>query len=115
MAENNTPKNTPNRTTSRKRVLFPGIIVHGQGVYTCDCLLRDVSPEGARIVVKGHPEIPERFFLINIKEGMAHDARRMWSKGQEIGVKFESAIPLGSNTDLAFRKLRQLWLAKLPH
>ena len=102
------------RSNSRKRVLLPGLIVHGHGAFTCDCVLRDVSPTGARIIIREHVQIPERFYLINIRDGVAHDAYRIWGKGRETGVKFESVIPLAANADPAFQRLRQLWLAKVP-
>jgi len=102
------------RPASRRRVLLPGLIVYGNGAYTCDCTFRSLSVSGARIAMTQHLELPERFYLINIRDGLAYDARRVWRNGVGVGVRFDSSVPLASNTDLVFGRLKDLWLAKVP-
>ena len=116
MAENVNPPTelTNRRSASRRRTLLPGLIVYANGAQTCDCLLRDLTATGARIVLTQFLQLPDHFQLINIRDGIAYCARLVWVKGGEMGVKFETVISLSSNTELATERLKKLWLAKAP-
>jgi hypothetical protein len=100
------------RSSSRRRILFPGLIVYGSGTFTCDCSFRSLSATGARISIAAKQQFGGRFYVINIRDGIAYDAQVIWNKGSEVGIKFESAISLSTNTDLGFSRLKNLWLAK---
>jgi hypothetical protein len=56
--------------------------------------------------------LPSRFHLINVKDGVAHGARRIWNKGSDIGVKFDSTVSLSARPDVVLDRLKKLWLAK---
>jgi hypothetical protein len=117
MADHTLKLKTPPRDrkpSSRQRVLLRGLIVYGAGTFTCDCVFRNLTANGARIAVKQLFQIPERFYLINIRDGIAYDASVVWNRSLDIGVKFQSQLPLNSNEDLTYRRLRKLWLAKAP-
>jgi hypothetical protein len=116
MAEDDGSRSGPSdhRSASRRRVLLPGLVVYGNGTYTCDCTFRSLSVSGARIAMTQHLELPERFYLSNIRDGVAYDAQLVWRNGAEVGVRFGSSVPLASNTDLVFGRLKELWLAKVP-
>lgn len=105
---------TDNRRVSRSRVLLTGLIVYGGGMFTCDCKFRSLSASGARIAVAQHMPFPDRFYLINIRDGVAYDVVVVWNKGLELGVKIESALSLTAKTGYAIERLKQLWLAKAP-
>jgi hypothetical protein len=102
------------RPTPRRRVLLPGLMVYANGTQTCDCTLRDLTPGGARVIVRHLPQLPQYFHLINIRDGVAYNTRLVWIKGQELGVSFEAVIPLAGSTELAAQRLKKLWLAKAP-
>ena len=116
MVEGNGPKSqrSDQRSTSRRRVFLPGLMGYGNGAYTCDCIIRNLSDTGTRIVMTQHLEIPERFYLINIRDGVAYDAQLVWRNGADVGIRFDSSVSLAANTDLVFRRLKELWLAKAP-
>lgn len=100
------------RPASRRRVLLPGLIVYAQGAYTCDCKFRSLSASGARIVVSELLQFPDRFHVINVRDGVAYNARLVWNKGLEIGIKIESVLPLTGKDDFLLGRLKKLWLAK---
>jgi hypothetical protein len=100
------------RPARRRRVLLPGMIVFGNGTFTCDCNIRSLSATGARISVAGQHHFGGRVFLINIREGLAYDAQVIWSKDTDIGLKFNAMIALSTTTDPGFSRLKKLWLAK---
>ena len=101
------------RSAGRRRVLLPGLVVYRAGAYTCECTIRSLSPSGARIAMSEHLEIPERFYLLNVRDGVAYDAQVVWRDCTNVGVRFDSTILLAPNTDLVVRRLRELWLAKV--
>ena len=101
------------RPSPRKRVLLPGLIVYGNDTFTCDCKFRNLSDTGARVNLAHLTPLPRRFYLINVRDGVAHRARLVWNKGLEMGVNYESALSLSAKPDIVFERLKKLWLAKL--
>ena len=106
------PREFDRRPEARKRVLLSGLIVYGHGAITCDCTIKNLSTSGARIKLPYLVALPDRFHVIKVRQGVAHSARVVWNKGLEMGVKFDAAVSLSANTDIAFERLRKLWLAK---
>jgi len=100
------------RPTSRKRVLLSGLIVYGHGAFTCDCKYRNLSVAGARITLAYPLQLPSRFHLINVKDGIAHNAHIVWKKGLDFGVRFDATISLSAKPDVVIERLKKLWLAK---
>lgn len=100
------------KPSPRPRVLLRGLIVYGEGSFTCDCVFRNLTANGARIQVDQLFQISPRFYLINIRDGVAYDARVVWNKGLQIGVKFDAVISLSIDNDAVLRRLKKLWLAK---
>jgi hypothetical protein len=108
-------KHADRKPTPRPRVLLRGLIVYGAGVFTCGCVFRDLTTKGARIAVDQLFQISERFYLINIRDGVAYDAHVVWNRGLDIGVEFDGVISLSNDNDLVLRRLKKLWLAQSPH
>src|SRR4051812_31452617 len=94
------------RPSTRRRVLFPGLIVYGNGAFTCDCSVRSLSATGARISVATEHNFRGRIYVINIRDGSAYDAQVVWSKGADIGIKFDAVIPLATTTEVSFGRLK---------
>ena len=100
------------RPARRKRVLLSGFIVYGHGAFTCDCKYRNLSAAGARITLAYPLQLPSRFHLINIRDGVAHNAHMVWNKGLDLGVRFDSTVSLSAKPDAVIERLKKLWLAK---
>jgi hypothetical protein len=105
-------ENRERRPTPRKRVLLSGLIVYGHGAFTCDCKYRNLSAAGARITLAYPLQLPSRFHLINVKDGVAHNAHIVWTKELDIGVRFDSTVSLSAKPDVVIDRLKKLWLAK---
>ena len=101
------------KPSPRPRVLLRGLIVYGAGTFTCDCVIRNLTTNGARIALDQLCQITNRFYLINIRDAVAYDAHVVWSKGLDMGVRFGATISL-SDSDFTVRRLKKLWLAKAP-
>jgi hypothetical protein len=75
------------RRRARARVLRRGKIVFRRGYAVIDCVVLDVSPEGARLRVGTWLDLPERFEL-RIESGTAHEALVRYRNLEVIGVQF---------------------------
>jgi hypothetical protein len=75
------------RQQARAHVLRRGKIVFRRGYAVIDCVVLDVSPEGARLRVGAWLDLPERFEL-RIESGGVHEARVRYRNLEEIGVQF---------------------------
>jgi hypothetical protein len=75
------------RHHARAHVLRRGRIVFRRGYAAIDCVVLDVSPEGARLRVGAWLDLPERFEL-RIESGGTHEARVRYRRLEEIGVQF---------------------------
>jgi diguanylate cyclase (GGDEF)-like protein len=78
------------RRERRDRVLFRGRIVLHDGLSTIDCVIRDLSPHGARVTVEDQAVPPRAFSLVILDTGRVFDAIRRWQHGQSIGLEFSA-------------------------
>ncbi len=90
------------------RTLVAGKVVYGDGAYSYDCVIRDISPSGARISGTVGMTIPREFFLIDQKRAVAFDATLAWRNGTQARVRFHKAIDLSTLADPRLDFLRRL-------
>ena len=76
------------RNERRNRVLKRGKILALDGFSTIDCVIRDLSQHGARVVAEVECATQPRFSLLIVDSGLKHPAERRWQRGREIGVRF---------------------------
>lgn len=100
------------RPKARKQVLLTGIIASHSGDQSLDCTIRDLSETGARIVAAKGVQLPEGFYLINVRDRVAYEARLVRNDGQAAGVIFEKTLPLSGLSDPALGFLKRMWLSK---
>ena len=77
------------RDTDRRRVYLGADIVIGAGFSPADCLVKNLSQTGAKILANDRI-MPLCFALRVHKTGAQHNARIVWSRGQETGVCFRA-------------------------
>ena len=111
MAEDSPPKEY--RTSGRKRSLLSAVGVSADGAITFDCAIRDLSATGGKIR-SNNVVLPERFYLINIRDQVAYDATVAWKRNGDAGLKWHNIIPLAQSTDKQFAHLRKLWAERAP-
>jgi len=103
------------RPTRRKRVLYAGIIAHADGDFGLDCTIHDLGEDGALIAVHGESEIPSNFYLINIRDRIAYDAKVIWNIGAYAGVTYEKVQRLIDIFDPSLNFLKRMWQARTTH
>ncbi|MFN4144137.1 PilZ domain-containing protein [Aestuariivirga sp.] len=78
------------RGTRRVRVLKRVKAVLHNNRTVVDCTLRDVSPEGARLLCGDPAVLPNEFQLVFTSERQARDVRVVWRRPDQLGVMFVS-------------------------
>ncbi|PYB71424.1 MULTISPECIES: PilZ domain-containing protein [Rhizobium] len=81
---------TERRREPRLRALKAGRAVLAGGRSTFDCMVRNLSPIGAKVVFESTADIPPRFSL-RFQDGTAHDCAVKWRTQREMGVEFVEA------------------------
>jgi hypothetical protein len=110
--DDSVPPPAERRPKSRKRVLLTGIVAYGEGAFSFDCTLRNLSETGARIAIGKNMQFPSDFYLINVRDRVAYDAKLVWNNSTEVGVTFKKTMPLAGITDPKLSFLKRLWMAK---
>ena len=77
------------REQTRLRVFLKGRIHFNNGSSSIDCLVRDMSPDGARLVLSGTATLPERFDLFIQQKERTYRAALRWRREEGIGVTFD--------------------------
>lgn len=79
------------RRFPRHRTLKSGKIVVQSGRSVVDCTVRNLSANGALLVVKRLAGIPEKFDLVLETSGEHHACRIAWRGEDRVGVEFRRA------------------------
>jgi hypothetical protein len=108
------PAGPDHRVGRRVRTLLSGKIIIGNGLMSPDCVIRDLSPSGARVRITRTIELPSSVELLVIKDGLLFDATVAWRRGNEAGLVFSGHHDLRGNIDPANRAARALWVELAP-
>jgi hypothetical protein len=76
------------RTSARSRSIIGGKVVFNARHSILDCILRDVSETGAKLVFSTHVQLPDEFDLELPQKGRTHRVRVMWRAAGSCAVQF---------------------------
>ena len=82
------------RKFARAQVTFRGKILDKSGVQICDCTICDLSLVGARVILRSTQPIPEQFYLLDVTNEIAYDARAAWWRPELAGLAFQKIFEL---------------------
>jgi len=91
------------RASKRQKSFLRGVVYFDNGRGSMDCLVRDFSDDGARIILSESVIVPDAVKLHIPQRAQTRDARIQWRRGDEIGIAFAGAKPVGTNSELAQR------------
>src|SRR5436190_11234174 len=98
------------RTSTRQKSFLHGRIYYNNRNSCVDCLIRDISDEGAKLRFSEGIVVPEAFELYIPKRDQCCRAEIRWRRGDEVGVAFvldyvaaPSLAPSAPAADLAAR------------
>ncbi len=93
----------------RNRALLAGKVANQDATQTLDCVIRNLSADGAMIETPTPHLVPAEMHLVQIKEGIAWDAEVIWRRGNRVGVKLNARHDLRESTEKQLRALRAIW------
>ena len=79
------------RKAPRKQIILGGEIVFNGGASRLDCLIREVSEQGCRLVMSNTAGVPAWFTLRIKQDGRRFPARVTWCDDKSVGVEFDEA------------------------
>ena len=102
------PTREERREAQRGRTLLNGKIVYGPG-FTADCCIRNLTPLGAKLKMPLHQNSPDEFYLIVVRDRVAHRSRTVWNSQGEAGVSFEKTYDFAGPVPSYMQPVRRIW------
>lgn len=79
------------RLAPRLKTLLTGILVFDENNTTMDCLVRNLSAYGAKIVLADAFRLPDEFKLKVPHHDQTHRAKVIWRRGDDAGLALSDA------------------------
>ena len=79
------------RKVARQKSFLRGCIYFNNRSSTADCLIRDISPHGARLILSDEVTIPDVVDLYIPQKEQNFRAQILWRHNNEMGIAFENA------------------------
>ena len=76
------------RNGQRRRTFLGGKITFNASYCVIDCLIRDMSRNGARLAFSSTAIVPSHFDLLVPKHGLKLRAELIWRHADQVGVAF---------------------------
>jgi hypothetical protein len=102
------PRIADSRKTPRERVVLPGMVIWGEGAFSVNCRIKDLSEAGARIIVSGGVAVPTRIVFMEVKPRVVHDAMVVRATTPEYGLRFTSTYSLDGELPEHLHHLKRL-------
>src|SRR5882757_4408350 len=103
------PRTVERRRITRNKSFLRGMIQFNNRRNVVDCLIRDISPYGARLIFSDAVTTPDVLDLYIPQKEQTLRTHVIWRHGQEVGVAFTQATqldPVAETGDLAERVAR---------
>ena len=105
------------RREMRRRTYLAGQLAFNDRYSTMDCLVRNLSQDGAKLSFAHPPMIPGEFDLRVVKKGDGRRARVVWQVDLEAGVAFLDTDPdtgvVAPMAEIKARRDMEKWDAEL--
>ena len=80
------------RTAPRQKAFLRGKLYYSNRLNVADCLIRDMSDQGARVIVSDALALPDELELHVLQKDQNCLVRVVWRRGQEMGLAFVRAV-----------------------
>src|SRR3954454_12876691 len=87
------------RVAPRLKALLAAKISFNNGQSTLDCLIRNLSDTGAKLIVSAAVALPDGFDLLIPQKSVTRRGRIVWRRGEAMGVRFEEDTPRSQSRD----------------
>jgi hypothetical protein len=92
----------------RTRTLYGGTITTVGGTPIIACTIRSISPFGAQVRLLSEHILPDKFILVDEKNGAGHHAKVVWRGSKLAGLWFEDSFPVDSTLPTHLEVLRTI-------
>jgi hypothetical protein len=109
MAHSAESRTTERRRTARQKSFLRGMVYFNNRRSVADCLIRDISPYGARLIFSDTITTPDIIDLSIPKKEQTLRSHVIWRIGHDVGVAFPQAVqaaPAANSGDLAERVVK---------
>jgi len=113
MNDTSDPKDAENRSSRRRRTLLSGKLVYGPVSMTQDCAISDMSQTGARVRLEGAEPLLDPVYLIDVRHGLAFEAKVAWRRGRMAGLSFHGYFDLHSADPDTPPSVRRIWVEQI--
>jgi hypothetical protein len=98
------------RQNPRAKAVLGGMATINRSGSTMDCVVRNLSEDGACVQFDGIPRLPEQISLTITRKGRSFLARTIWRQADQVGLAFRTMTSLEFDERLrrSERKKRQL-------
>lgn len=100
------------RKEGRNRCLLTGHLAHDEGRFSVVCAIRDLSPSGARIRLRGMAPLPKSAFMLLVRDAIVYEVDVRWMRDTEVGVSFRANHSLFGAEGPELEQLRRIWKAR---
>ena len=87
------------RVAPRLKALIAARIAFNNGQSTLDCLIRNLSDTGAKLIVSAAVALPDSFDLLIPQKSVTRRVRIVWRRGEAMGVRFDEGAPRSESRD----------------
>jgi hypothetical protein len=94
MSGQSEPRTFERRKVSRNKSFLRGMIYFNNRRNVVDCLIRDISPHGARLIFSDAVTTPDSLDLYIPQKEETLRIHVIWRHGQEVGVAFAQAAQM---------------------
>jgi len=95
MTDQAEPRTVERRRAARQKSFLRGMIYFNNRRNVVDCLVRDISPYGARLIFSDAVTTPDMLDLYIPQKEQTLRVHVIWRQGQEVGVAFAQAASVG--------------------
>jgi len=88
-----------NRRLQRAKSILQGRVLYNRRRSSIDCIIRDISKDGARLNISDAVTIPVHIELYIPNRDEYRKADIQWRQGQELGISFVSAKAINSEPE----------------
>jgi hypothetical protein len=94
MSSGTEPRAVERRRAARQKSFLRGMIYFNNRRNAVDCLIRDISPYGARLIFSDAVTTPDVLELYIPQKEQTLRVHAIWRHGQEVGVALEQAAQM---------------------
>jgi PilZ domain len=96
------------RVEIRRKTFLRGRILFNSGRAAVDCLIRDISPVGARLIFSDAVSVPDVVELYIPQKEQTLEARVEWRHGDEVGIAFANASQMTETSNGLAERVERL-------